>query len=101
MPLFLAALLGGLVQIAGSLVGRVLVALGISYVTYSGVDLLVGSLRDMALNMLGSAGPTIVGMLGLFQVGTGLGIVFAAIMARLALAGLQLGTGVLTRQVIK
>lgn len=38
MPL-LMALLGGLLSIAGSMVGRVLLALGMSYVTYKGFDL--------------------------------------------------------------
>ena len=38
MPLFLAALLGGLVQLAASLVGRVLIALAVGYVSYEGID---------------------------------------------------------------
>ena len=38
MPVFIAALIGGLVSAAGSLVGRVLVSLGIGYVVFSGLD---------------------------------------------------------------
>ena len=36
MPLFLASLLGGLAAAMGSLVGRVLVALGIGFVSFTG-----------------------------------------------------------------
>lgn len=39
---FLMPLLGGLLSIAGSLVGRVLLALGIGYVTFKGFDLTIG-----------------------------------------------------------
>jgi Protein of unknown function (DUF2523) len=38
MPLFIAALIGGLVQAAGTLVGKVLMSLGFGYVIYSGID---------------------------------------------------------------
>lgn len=38
----IAALLGGLATITGSLVGRVLLALGMSFVTYKGLDTGIG-----------------------------------------------------------
>ena len=38
MPVFIAALIGGLVQAAGTLVGRVLMSLGFGYVIFSGLD---------------------------------------------------------------
>ena len=38
MPLIIAALWGALIEIAGTLVGKVLVSLGIGYAVYTGVD---------------------------------------------------------------
>ena len=38
MPIFIAALLGGLIQAAGTLVGRVLLSLGFGYVSYTALD---------------------------------------------------------------
>ncbi|WP_439462631.1 DUF2523 family protein [Roseateles sp. NT4] len=38
MPLFLGALIGALISAAGTLVGRVLLSLGIGYASYSGID---------------------------------------------------------------
>ena len=46
MPIFLLALLGGLGQIAGNMVGRVLLALGIGYVTYQGLSILLTGLQN-------------------------------------------------------
>jgi hypothetical protein len=46
MQFLVAAIMGGLLQIAGSLVGRVLLALGLSFVTYTGFDLTVTWLLD-------------------------------------------------------
>jgi hypothetical protein len=51
---FLPALLGGLATVMGSLVGRVLLALGIGYLTFSGIDLAVTSITDgIKTNMTG------------------------------------------------
>ena len=41
MPILLAAILGGLAIVMASLVGRVLLALGLAYVTYRGLDALL------------------------------------------------------------
>jgi hypothetical protein len=45
MPFWIATILGGLVQIAGHLVGRVLISLGLGYVTFTGVG---EGFRDVA-----------------------------------------------------
>ena len=52
MPLFVAALIGGLVQVAGSIVGRVLIALSIGYVSYSGLSVLMDSLKSQVMGLL-------------------------------------------------
>lgn len=99
MPVFLAALLGGLVEIASSMVGRVLLALGMGYVSYTGVDAAMTGIKSY-LQSSGNALPSyMVGMLGWMQVGTGFNILLSAITARLVLNGLTSGT--IKRLVVK
>lgn len=92
MPTFVAALLGGLINIAGTIVGRVLIALGISVVTYSGLDGTLSFLRDAAFSSLGGLPSNILGLLGVLKVGTCINIVTSAYVVRMTLAGLTGGT---------
>lgn len=92
MPIFVAALLGGLVQIAGSLVGRVLLSLGLGFVTYSGVSASLDYFRGLFVQYSQGSGATVAGLLGVLQVDVALGILIAAVTARLVLDGLNSGT---------
>lgn len=89
MPLFVAAILGGLLNITASLVGRVLVSLGIGVVTYTGFSSSIDWLKSNAVSNLQGLGSDVVGMLSVLQVGTSISIIFSAMMARLLLQGLQ------------
>lgn len=89
MPLFVAAILGGLLNITASLVGRVLVSLGIGVVTYTGFSSSIDWLKSQAVSNLQGLGSDVVGMLSVLQVGTSISIIFSAMMARLLLQGLQ------------
>lgn len=99
MPLWVAALIGGLIQAAGTLVGRVLISLGFGYVAYSGIDTSITWARDQALASIGQMGATVVGLAGLMQVGTALSILTSALAVRMLLNGLTGGT--LRRLVLK
>jgi hypothetical protein len=99
MPLFLAALLGGLVQAAGSLVGRVLIALGIGYVSYTGISVLLDWIKAQAISYLTGAPATVVAIMGLLKIDVALSILFSAMAARLVLQGLT--SDKITRMVIK
>ena len=99
MPLFLAALLGGLVQVAGSIVGRVLIALSIGYVSYSGLSALLDALRGQVIGYLTGAPAQVVAIMGLLKVDVALSVIFSAYAARLILAGLT--SDKITRMVVK
>lgn len=88
MPVFLASLLGGLIQIAGTLAGRVLIALGISVATYSGMSSTLTWLKTQAVSSIAGLPPEVVGMLSTMKVGQCLSIVFSAIVARQVQQGL-------------
>lgn len=88
MPVIAAALLGGLLNIAGSLVGRVLIALGLSVVSYVGVDAVTGKLKTDAVAALMGLPPDLVGMLGYMKVGVCISIIASAVAVRMGLSGL-------------
>jgi len=89
MPVFISAILGGLIQITGSLVGRVLVALGLSTVTYSGMSTTLTWLKSQAVTAALGLPPDVIGMLSVMKVGTSISIIFSAMLARLVVTGLQ------------
>jgi hypothetical protein len=92
MPIFLAALFGGLVQLAGSMVGRVLIALGIGYATYTGVSSGIGAIQSTVQGYFTGAPATIVAMLGMLKADVCVSILVSAIVARLTLNGLTGGS---------
>lgn len=88
MPVFLASLLGGLVSLTGSFVGRAMVALGIGVVTYSGLSVTLDYVKGQALNAINGLPAEVVGLLGYMGVGVFLNMIFSAFAARLVLNGL-------------
>lgn len=99
MPVFLLSLLGGLVTVAGSIVGRVLLSLGIGYVSYKGISVLLTSLKSQAISSLTSIPPEMLQIVGLAKLDICLNILFSALAARLVIMGLTSDT--FTRMVIK
>lgn len=99
MPLFLASLWGGLISVAGTLVGRVLISLGIGYVTFTGVDASLDWAKAEFLAGLSGAPAAAVGLAGVLKVGQCVSMLLSALTARLVLAGLTSGS--ITRMVVK
>lgn len=92
MPIFLAALLGGLVDIAGTLVGRVLVSLGVGYASYTGIDASLDWMRDQVASSFTGLPSQALAVASLLQIGPAISILFSALAARLVLAGMTGGT---------
>jgi hypothetical protein len=91
MPLFIASLLGGLMNIAATLAGRVLLALGFASITYTGLSLSLDYLKAEALTAINGLPAEVVAMLSNMKVGVALSIVISAITARMVLDGLSAG----------
>ena len=98
MPL-VAALIGALEWAAGSLVARVLLALGMSFISYQGVDYLLDETKAQMLASFGSLGGVGLQFMGVLQVGTCINIIASALTMRATLAGLSGGT--LTKLITK
>ena len=92
MPLFIAALIGALVSAAGTIVGQVLISLGIGYVTFTGLDASLDWVKAQIISGVGGLPGQAVAVLGACRVGVALSIVLSAIAARLLLDGLTSGT---------
>jgi len=91
MPVFIAALLGGLVSAAGSLVGRVLIALGVGFVTYQGLDVSLNFIKTQTLATISSLPAEIFQIVSTLQLGTSINIMASAYAAKMVIAGLTSG----------
>lgn len=91
MPVFIAALLGGLVSAMGSMVGRVMVALGLGFVTFQGVDALLSGAKALVISNLGTLPPQAYQVASTLKVGVVVSIITSAYLVRLAFAGLSSG----------
>lgn len=89
MPWIISVLLGGLLQLVGSFVGRVIVALGFGYVEYTGINLLIDSVKDDATNLIASVGASsLAEWAGFFRIDVHLSIVISAIGVKVLLNSL-------------
>lgn len=56
MPWIVSVFLGGLLQVAGSVVGRVVLALGFGFVEYQGISYLIDQAKTSALALVNQVG---------------------------------------------
>lgn len=92
MQLLVGALIGGLLQVLGTLVGRILVSLGIGYAVFSGVDTSITYARDFFLLRVSAMGGNAVAVASSLKVGVCVSIITSALTTRLLLNGLTGGT---------
>lgn len=100
MPIFIAALLGGLIQAAGTLVGRVLLSLGFGYVAYTGMDTSLDWLRTQITQSFSGFGSQSMAVLSALNAGSGIAVLISALGVRLLLDGLSAG-GSIRKLVLK
>jgi hypothetical protein len=99
LPIIAAALVGGLIQAAGSMVGRAMIAIGVGFVTYTGISVLLDSLKANVITYLSSGPVELLAIMSALKVDSAMNIIFSAIAARLVLKGLTSGT--LKRMVLR
>lgn len=84
-----AFVIGMVMQILPSFLGKALAALGIGVVTYSGFKVTLDWLKSQAVSSFSALPPEVIGMLGVLKVGECISIVCSAMIARLVMNGLQ------------
>ncbi|WP_018412401.1 DUF2523 domain-containing protein [Methyloversatilis thermotolerans] len=99
IPIIAASSIGGiLLSIVTSLVGRVLLALGLGLVTYQALDPLLETFKSSYFSQLSGLPSEIAGFVGLLRVGEAVQIIFAALATKLFMSGVQ---GLIKRWVVK
>lgn len=99
MPAFIAAIGGTLLNLVGSLAGRVLLALGLAVVTFSGVDLSLAYLKDQAIASANTLPAELLQLLAFLKVGECISIITSAVAVRMLSQGMISGT--IKRWIIK
>lgn len=99
MPLWIGALIGGLIQAAFSIVGRVLLGLGFAYVTFKGLDVSLTWIKTMIQTEMGGLPGQALAVLSACRVGSAVSIVLSAISARMLFDGMT--GGAIKKMVLK
>lgn len=89
MPVFIAAIGGMLINLVGTLAGRVLIALGISVVTYTGVSTSLDWMKAGAISALGCLPAEMLALIAFMKVGVCISIITSAIAARAVISGIS------------
>lgn len=84
MPLIIAAILGGLLQIAASLVGRVLLSLALSFVVFSGINIGFDLLKTAVITNMQGMSSDLVQILAFLWVDKAVSLILSAYTAALA-----------------
>jgi len=92
MPIFVATLLGGLAAAAGTLAGRVLLALGFGFVMFTGMSTGLSYLLTEIQTRMGGLSARMLTWVGVLQLDTCVTIIVSAMTVRLLLNGLTGGS---------
>lgn len=92
MPAFIAAIGGMLLNLVGSLVGRVLLSLGLSVVTYTGLDMTLTWLKDQAVSSAAALPADMLNLLAFLKIGECISIVTSAVLVRMLWQGMTSGS---------
>ncbi|KAF3999447.1 DUF2523 domain-containing protein [Glaciimonas immobilis] len=97
--LLINAIWGALAPVLGSLVGRILLALGISFLTYTGLSYGVDAIKLSVISSFGGLSADVIGFIGYLWVDKAITTVFSAFATALAI---KVGTGSsITKMVVK
>lgn len=91
------ALFTFLSSIVGPLVAKVLTALGVGLVTYTGITLVLDQSRDAIVANIGATGAAYVAIFGLAKVDVAINIILGAVTARATLSGIDKASGSVTK----
>lgn len=99
MPIFIAAMWTAFLALLPTVVGRVLLALGIGYLSYRGINEAFTIARETLFQNLTGLSAVTLQLAGVLQIGTAINILTSSYLAKLAVAGII--NGVVTKMVFK
>lgn len=96
MPALFPLIAKFLALVVSGLVFRALASLGFAYVSYTGLTSVIDSLKVHIVGLFSSVPSDVVMILGLAKIDVAFNIMLSAVVARLALAGMDRVSGTLT-----
>ncbi len=82
---FLPALIGAFAGAMGTLAGRVLIALGLGFVSYKGIDLGISALKDEAIRGMQGIPADALSLAGYLWLDKALSVIFSAVAVALSM----------------
>ena len=89
MPAFFGFLATALLGLVGSVIGRVLVSLGLAVVYYRGLDVALQWFETQVFTQINAMPAQVLALIGVLQIGTCIKIIFTAMGIRVTLLGLN------------
>jgi hypothetical protein len=86
---FVPALVGALAGAMGSFIGRAILALGIGFVTYSGITVALNVMKQSVITGVSSLPSDALGLVSYLWLDKGITIIFSAVAVSLAMRGLN------------
>ena len=86
-----AALIGAVLQVLGTVVGRILISLGVAVVAYKGMDTSIGWAKDHFFGAAGSMPSQAVQAFGVMEIDTAVEMICSALLMRLTFKGMSSG----------
>lgn len=96
MPALFPLIAKFLALVVSGLVFRALASLGFAYVTYSGLNSVIDTIKSYTIGLFSAVPDDVVYILGLAKIDVAFNIMLSAVVARLALAGMDRVSGTLT-----
>lgn len=82
---FVPALMGALATATASLVGRAVLALGIGFVTYTGITVSINAMKSTVMSSVGGLTGDALGLVGYLWIDKGITVIFSAVTVSLAM----------------
>jgi hypothetical protein len=96
--LFIPALMGALAVAMATFIGRAILALGVGFVTYQGIDLAIAALKMTAVTSLQGMPADMIGLAGWLYIDKGISVIFSAFVTSLSM---RMVSGGLKKMVFK
>ena len=96
MPALFPLIAKFLALVVSGLVFRALASLGFAYVTYTGLSSVVDTIKGYVVGLFSAVPADVIQILGLAKIDVAFNIMLSAVVARLALAGMDRVSGTLT-----
>ncbi|MDP5008126.1 MAG: DUF2523 domain-containing protein [Glaciimonas sp.] len=88
LAVFIPALWGALATIMASLAWRVVIALGIGFVTYKGSDVALGLMKNSVISSFSGLPSDMINLLGFLWADKAMSVIFSAVAVSLIMRGL-------------